>query len=52
MAKFEIVAYPDEEGNKGQSTIIEAGSYEKALNMALRIFPEHHEVGVYEMEGE
>lgn len=50
MARYEIVAYPDEEGNTRQSTIIRAESYEKALDMAWRIFPEHHEVGVYEID--
>ena len=50
MAKWEIVAYPDEEGNKRQETTIEADNYDKAISMAWRIFPEHHEVGAYELK--
>lgn len=52
MPRYEIVAYPDEEGNKRQETIIRADNYEKALDKAWRTFPEHHEVGVYEIEEE
>jgi hypothetical protein len=52
MAKYEIVAYPDEEGNKRQEAVIEARDYNDAINKAWKMFPEHHEVGAYEMKGE
>lgn len=48
MAKYEIIAYPDEEGNKRQSAVIEAKNYEDAIRKAWRMFPEYHEVGVWE----
>ena len=46
--KFGIVAYPDEEGNKRQEATIEAASRAEAQKIAWEMFPEHHEVGVYE----
>ena len=52
MARYDVIAYPDEEGNKRQSTIIKAENYENALKMAWRMFPEHHEIGVYEIDEE
>ena len=51
MKKYEVVAYPDEEGNKRQEAIIEANNQDDAYRKAWRLFPEHHEIGVYEMEG-
>jgi hypothetical protein len=52
MARYEIVAYPDEEGNKRQEAIIEANNRDEAYRKAWRMFPEHHEVGVYEVGGQ
>lgn len=52
MKKYEIVAYPDEEGNRRQEAEIEANNYQDAFNKAWRMFPEHHEIGVYEKKGE
>ncbi len=52
MKKYSVVAYPDDEGNKRQEAIIEAENYTQAQTKAWNKFPEHHEVGVYELEGE
>lgn len=51
MKKYIVVAYPDDEGNKKRSAIIEAESRDQALLNAWRMFTEWHEIGVYEMEG-
>lgn len=50
MKKYEVVAYPDEEGNKKQSAIIEAENHTQAQIKAWKMFPEWHEIGVYEAE--
>lgn len=48
MAKWTIVAYPDEEiGGNRKSKVIEAKDRNEAMNIARREFPEYHEVGVY-----
>lgn len=52
MKKYEIIAYPDEDGNKRQEATIEANNQEDAYCKAWRMFPEYHEIGVYEIEGE
>ena len=51
MKKYNIVAYADEDGNKRQEAFIEAEDYTQAQSKAWRLFPEHHEIGVFEMEG-
>lgn len=51
MKKYNVTAYPDEDGNKRQEAIIEAENYTQAQAKAWRMFPEWHEVGVFEMEG-
>jgi hypothetical protein len=51
MKKYRVVAFPDEEGNKKERATIEAENHEQAQAKAWRMFPEHHEVGVWEMEG-
>lgn len=49
LAKFVIVAYPDEEnysmGRKEKT--IEAKDHAEAERIAWNEFPEYHEVGVY-----
>lgn len=52
MKKYNIVAYADEEGNKRQEAFIEATDYNQAQIKAWNMFPQHHEVGVFEMEDE
>ena len=49
MKKYEIIGYPDEEGNTKKSAIIEARSYDEAIDKAWRMFPEHHEVNAFEI---
>lgn len=51
MKKYNIVAYADEDGNKRQEAVIEAEDYTQAQIKAWRMFPEYHELGVFEMEG-
>ena len=52
MAKWKIVAYPDEEnysmGRKEKT--IEAKDYAEAERIAWREFPEYHEIGAYEVK--
>ena len=50
MKKYDVIAYPDEDGNKRQEAVIEAENYTQAQIKAWRMFPQHHEIGVYEME--
>ena len=49
MAKWRIVAYPDEEnytmGRKEK--VILAENHDEAMRIAWREFPEYHEVGAY-----
>jgi hypothetical protein len=51
MAKWTIVAYPDEEtsGSK-KSKVIEAKDWDEAIDIAWKEFPEYHEVGAYKNE--
>lgn len=46
--KFDVVAYPDEDGNTRKEATIEAANLDEAYDKAWRMFPEHHEIGVYE----
>lgn len=54
LAKWKIVARPDEEdydyGLRPQEKVIEAGSYEEAIQIAWREYPEYHQVGAYEIK--
>lgn len=52
MKKYNVVAYPDGEGNKRQEAVIEAENDSQAKIKAWKMFPEYHEVGVYEVEEE
>ena len=49
MAKWTIVAYPDEEDflPRKQSKVIEAKDWDEAMKIAWREFPEYEEVGAY-----
>lgn len=48
MAKYHVIAYTDEDGYSRRETVIEARDTDEALYMAWRMFPEYHEVGVFE----
>ena len=52
MKKYNVIAYADEEGNKRQEAVIEAENDSQAKIKAWKKFPAHHEIGVYEVEGE
>jgi hypothetical protein len=47
MAKYDVVAYP-EDGLPRKSATIEAKNKEEAWDKAWRLFPEYHEIGVWE----
>ena len=52
MAKWTIVAYPDEEtGGSRKSKVIEAKDWDEAMRIAWDEFPEYDEVGAYEVNG-
>lgn len=51
MKKYNVIAYPDEDGYPRRETIILANSQAEAQNKAWRLFPEYHEIGVFEMKG-
>lgn len=48
MKKYTVVAYPDEDGYPKKETTIEAKDEQQAQSIAWRLFPEYHEVGVFE----
>ena len=48
MAKYHVVAYPDEDGYLRKEAVIEARNKDEAQDKAWRLFPEYHEVGVFE----
>lgn len=50
MKKYTVIAYPDEDGYPRRSGTIEAENHEQAQSIARRLFPEYHEVGVFERE--
>ena len=50
MKKYDVIAYADEEGNKRQEAVVEAANRMEAESKAWRMFPAHHEIGVYERE--
>lgn len=47
MAKYIAVAFP-ESGLPKKSAVVEAKNKEEALAQAWRLFPEYHEIGVWE----
>ena len=46
--KYNVIAYPDEDGYPRQETTIIAANREQAQDKAWRMFPEYHEVAVFE----
>jgi hypothetical protein len=48
VKKYTVIAYADEDGYPRQSTTIEAANQEDAQSRAWKLFPEYHEVGVFE----
>lgn len=50
MAKYTVIAYPDEDGYPRKTAVIEAANKEEAWAKAFKLFPEYHEVGVWEGE--
>lgn len=50
MKKYNVIAYADEEGNKRKEAVVEAENYTQAQIKAWNMFPEWHEIGVFEME--
>ena len=52
MAKYGIIAYSDEDGYFRKETIIEAQDKTEAWYKASRLFPEYHEIGIYEVKND
>ena len=52
MAKWKIVAYPDEENRSAgkKEMVIEANGRYEAMDIAYKLFPEYHELGAYEVK--
>lgn len=52
MAKWKIVAYPDEEDSSmgRKEKIIEANGRYEAMDIGYKLFPEYHELGAYEIK--
>ena len=50
--KYKVIAYPDEDGYPRKSAIVEANNKAQAEDKAWRMFPEYHEIGVFEIENE
>ena len=52
MAKWKIVAYPDEENcsMERREKVIEAKGRYEAMEIAYKTFPEYHELGAYEIK--
>ena len=51
MARYTVIAYPDD-GYPRKEAIITARNERQAWDKAWQMFPEYHEVGVFEMKGE
>ena len=49
MAKYCVIAYADEDDYPRKEAVIEARNKEEAQSRAWRMFPEYHEVGVFEV---
>ena len=52
MAKYCIIAYPDEDGYTRTETTVEARDKTEAWYKASRLFPEYHEIGIYEVKND
>jgi hypothetical protein len=54
MKKWTIVAYPecDEGYLPRKEAVVYAQTHGAAIRQGIRLFPEYHEVGAYEMEEE
>ena len=52
MKKYRVIAYADEEGNTKQRGVVEAENHAEAQRKAWEMFPEHHEVGAFEIKEE
>lgn len=52
MARYTVIAYADEDGYPRKETIITAKDETQAWDKAWQMFPEYHEIGVFEMKGE
>jgi len=53
MKKWQIVAYAEsDEGYSRKEVTVYARDHEEALYKGFRMFPEYHEVGAFEIEGE
>ena len=50
VKKYDVIAYPDEDGYPRKETTISAENQQQAESIAWRLFPEYHEIGVYEIE--
>lgn len=51
MRAFKIVAYSDSEcGLKERRVCIKAENYEQAKRIAWTMFPEYHQIGVFEQD--
>ena len=52
MKKWQIVAYAehDEGSLPRKEAVIYAETHKKAVAKGFKMFPEYHEIGVYEME--
>jgi hypothetical protein len=48
LAKYHVIAYADEDGYPRREATIEARNKDEAWDKAWRMFPEYHEVGVFE----
>lgn len=52
MAKYCIIAYADEDGYTRKETTVEARDKTEAWYKASRLFPEYHEIGIYEVKAD
>lgn len=52
MAKWKIVAYPDEENHSmgRKEKIVEVAGRDEAMDIGYKLFPEYHELGAYEVK--
>ena len=49
MKKYDVIAYADEDGNPRREGVVEAENHAEAERKAWHMFPEHHEIGVFEI---
>ena len=50
MAKYCVIAYAYEDGYTRKETTVEARDKTEAWYKASRLFPEYHEIGIYEVK--